>query len=111
MESLNSCLPRKKSRGVLISFFISNPFITGPHLMETKTTNYCANNVSCGGPSFHAWFVFVFGASMFLCAAFHSSRRLPGFLAQAAPAVESSWLIYIILHPIWMRPAERRVET
>ena len=54
MESLISGLPRKKSRGVLISFFISNPFITRPHLMETKTTNYCANNVSCGGPSFHA---------------------------------------------------------
>lgn len=25
--------------------------------MESKTTNYCANNVTWGGLSFHAWFV------------------------------------------------------
>lgn len=100
-----------KSRAVLISILFPIHSLTGPHLKETKTTNYCANNVICGGPSFHAWFVFVFGASAFLCPASRSSRCLPGFLAPAAPAVVSSRLIYIILHPIWMRPAGRRVET
>lgn len=110
VQSLISGLPPKIS--VLISILFSNLFINRPHWMETKPTNYWANNVSCGGLPFDAWFVFVFGPPCsFVLPPVPVSACLASWPRLLPLAVVSSRLIYIILHPIWMRPSERRVET
>lgn len=91
-------------------FLFSKPFINRPYLKATKTTNYCEKNVSCGGPPFDAWFVFVFRPPCsFVLPPVPVCTGLASGPGTVAPTVVSSWLIYIILYPIWMTPAERWV--
>lgn len=92
-------------------YFISNLFIKRPYLLETKTTNYCANNVGCGGHPFHAWFIFVWTPPWsFVLPPVPVSACLASW-PWLLPTVFSSCLIYMILHRIWMTTAERRGET
>lgn len=89
-QSLISGWPPKEQRCPYF-YFISIPFINRAHLMETKTTNYCAN-VSCGGLAFYAWFVFVFRP---LCCFVLPPFPVSAFLASSCCSLILPYLHYI----------------